>query len=104
MAGRLGVVTVSYSRGKVQLPWASRDLLLQEINHLDSAHATIDAFQAVGASQPVELRRSDKELLIEAINVWSHNVTVDGLPDGVWDLRCSLVDDLHDGDQRANRN
>jgi hypothetical protein len=23
-------------------------------------------------------------------------VTVDGLPDGIWDLRCALADDLHD--------
>jgi hypothetical protein len=93
---RLDQVTVSLSRGDVVLPWESRNRLLDEVKHLDSASKTIQAFEAVGASMPVRLPTEGKGLLIEAINVWSRNVTVDGLPEVVWELRCALIDDLHD--------
>ncbi len=95
-AARLNRVSVALSRGEVELPWASRDLLLGEIKHLESARTTIDAFEAVGASRPVRLPLEGKGLLVEAINLWSQNVQVGGLPEGVWDLRCALIDDLHD--------
>jgi hypothetical protein len=40
-------------------------------------------FQAVGATRPVTLGRADKLLVVEAIDRWGGNVTVDGLPEGV---------------------
>jgi len=94
--GRLNQVTIAYSRGRVVIPWSSRDALLDEIRHLESAANVRKAFEAVGASRAVVFDTYDKQLLVQAIGVWSGNVTVDGLPEGVWELRNALVDDLHD--------
>jgi hypothetical protein len=96
MSGRLDTVIVSYSRGKVPLPWASRDALVKEIGHLDAARRIVEAFRAVGASRPVDLRRDDEALLADLIDTWSTQVSIERLPPGVWDLRCALLDDLHD--------
>jgi len=41
--------------------------------------------------------RLDRELiLVHAIDEWSRSVTVDGLPAGVWELRCVLADAFAD--------
>ena len=89
-------VMIATSRDDVLLPWESRQELLRQIRGLESARSTIDAFEAVGTSRPVTLETDEKGLLVEAINLWAGNVAVNGLPEGVWDLRCALVDDRHD--------
>lgn len=94
MPERIDHVQIQLSRETINLPWESREALLGEIRHLDSARSTVKAFEAVGTSRPVTLTREDKVLLIEAISVWTRNVTVDDLPPGVWDLRNALYDDL----------
>ena len=98
MRGRLDIVNVAYSRGTVELPWASRDALLNQIKHLDSAKDVTDAFVAVGATRPVELSNDDAGLLLGVINHWASQTPggYAGLPDGVWDLRNAVVDHLHD--------
>jgi hypothetical protein len=96
MPERLDHVRIPLSRELIDLPWDSRSALLGELRHDAKARPTIDAFEAVGASRPVRLTREHKALLLDAINVWSTRVTVDGLPPGVWDLRNALDDDLHD--------
>ena len=96
MPERLDRVLIQTSRRTVELPWDSRDQLLAEIRHLEAAKPIRDAFAAVGASRPVPLSREQQMLLYQAINVWSGNVTVDGLPAGVWDLRNALADEFHD--------
>jgi hypothetical protein len=93
MNERVQIVT---SRATVELSWKAREALLHEVRHLQSARGIIDAFEAVGTRRPVPLTRHDEDVLLEAINQWSVGVTVDGLPDGIWDLRCALADDLHD--------
>jgi hypothetical protein len=93
---RLDKVTVAYSRGRVVLPWASRDAILNEIRHLDGARGTVTAFEAVGASAPVKLAGDDVAFLVEQLNRWSERVNVANLPEGVWELRCALHDDLYD--------
>jgi hypothetical protein len=95
-ADRLNRVQIPLSGGTIELPWKSREQLLGRMRYLESARPTIEPFEAVGASVPVKLAPTDKELLIEVINVWSNDVTIDGLPPGVWDLRNALHDDLHD--------
>jgi hypothetical protein len=96
MPERLDRVAISTSRTTIELPWASRDKLLHELRHLDSADAIRTAFAAVGASTPVPLSRADKVILYNAINEWSRSVTVDALPTGVWELRCALADEFAD--------
>lgn len=76
MPERLDQVTVTTSRGSVSLPWASRDLLLGEIRHLESAAAIVKAFTDVGASRPVTLSKEDRARLFELLEAWSHRVTV----------------------------
>ena len=89
-------VLIVTSRATIELSWKSREALLHEIRHLESARGIIHAFEAVGTSRPVPLTRQDEGLLFDVINEWSRGVTVDGLPAGIWDLRCALADDLHD--------
>jgi hypothetical protein len=93
---RLDSVVVAFSRGRVELPWSSRDAVLAEIRDLDSTKRIVERFETVGVSVTVTLERDDVALLAEAIDMWSRNVTWQGLPEGVWDLRCALYDDLHD--------
>jgi hypothetical protein len=96
MPERLNQVTVAYSRGTVALPWSSRDALLAEVRHLDSMKPVVQAFEAVGASAPVTLTRADVQELVRQLDLWSDRAKIDQIPDGVWDLRCALYDDLND--------
>ena len=43
MPARLDFVTVSYSRGRITLPWSSRDALIAEIDHLEEARPIVGA-------------------------------------------------------------
>jgi len=60
-------VRISLSRGQVVLPWDSRQALLGQMRHLDSAVPIIAAFEAVGVSRPVQLTIGDMNILIEVI-------------------------------------
>jgi hypothetical protein len=95
MPDRLDRVTVTTRYGDVELPWASRDALLQEIRHLESARSTIAKFEAVGATRPVVLEPDEKNLVVEAIHVMSRNAGgMQNLPEGLEQLRHNLVDEL----------
>jgi hypothetical protein len=78
----------------VDVPWQSRQELLQRIRELDGP---TDAFSAVGAASPVSLTRQDKVLFVQAINAWANDAgSYEKLPEGVWALRNGLFDDLVD--------
>ena len=98
--GRVDWVTVATSRGNVVIPWASRDTLLREIRRIESAKSIRAAFEDVGAGNPVKLSRDDEANLVELLNFWSTEVSVAKLPEGIWDLRNALVDDLDQTEQR----
>jgi len=89
-------VLIVTSHATIELSWKAREALLHEIRHAESARGIIGAFEAVGTSRPVPLTRHDEGLLFEAINQWSQGVTVEGLPAGIWDLRCALAADPND--------
>jgi hypothetical protein len=91
----LNSITVAYAHGTVRLPWASRDELLARIRHLEAGASTVRAFEAVGASAPVRLERVDVFVLIDVIEEWMKEVGADALPEGVFDLRNALYDDIH---------
>jgi hypothetical protein len=94
-AARLNQMTVKTSRDVVTLPWQSRDDLLREIRHLDSAREIVAAFEAVGATRPVEISTADQSLLVQAIDVWMSNAGgPDALPPGIFALRNALLDEL----------
>jgi hypothetical protein len=96
MPDRLDRVAITTSRATIELPWSSRDQLLHEIRNLAGADKIRTAFEAVGAARPVPLSRDDQVILYKAIDAWSNSVTVDELPDGIWELRCALADEFDD--------
>jgi hypothetical protein len=83
----------------LELPWDSRDKLLDEIRHFDSARPIVADFENAGASRPVKLTLEQKAELIELIEAWADRVSITELPAVVWDLRCALADDLHVANQ-----
>lgn len=90
-------VAIATSRGTVEIPWSSRDALLEEVRLEDSAQTIRFAFVAVGASRPVELKLEDAAVLVRAIGRWMRRVGGPSeLPAGVYELRRALTDDLHD--------
>jgi hypothetical protein len=96
-AEQLDRVTVAYSRGTVTIPRASCDALLEEIRPLDSLIRARRAFEAVGAAAPVRLERKEVASIVQIIDIWMSNVRgPNRLPEGIFELRNALVDDLHD--------
>lgn len=91
-------MTVSLNRGEVGLPWESRTALLDEIRRVEFAKAIVDAFEAVGTSRPVTLTEGQKADLIDCIESWASQTPggFEGLPEGMYELRNALHDDLHD--------
>jgi hypothetical protein len=98
-------VRIALSRGDVVLPWGSRQELLKQIRHLESAQPIVTEFEAVGVSQPVPLTLEQKGTLIELIEFWATQTRfgLKGLPEGMFELRNALHDDLHDSLQRESQ-
>ena len=95
MPERLDRVAIATSQDVIELSWASRDSLLHEIRNLgENAKPIRTAFEAVGASRPVQLSRAEQTTLFRAIERWADSVTPDALPPGIWRLRCALAEQL----------
>ena len=94
---RLDRVNIRVGRDLVEIPWSSRDALLGEIAHLESGKQVVAAFEAVGATRPVELDVGGMALLVEAIHVMGNNAGgLDRVPPKLFGLRNALVNELHD--------
>ena len=90
------LVLLASRREPLELPWNSRDKLLDEIRHHESARPIVAEFANAGASRPVRFRVEQKAELFKLIESWSNRVpSISELPAVVWDLRCTLADDLH---------
>jgi hypothetical protein len=89
-------VRVRYSRGAVEIPWASRQELLERLRPLDSMAAIVEAFEAVGTNRPVDLSPEQVEALVLALDEWFEDVGRQGLPPKIEELRNALHDDLAD--------
>jgi hypothetical protein len=63
----------------------------------DGGLQVVLAFEAVGAPVPVRLEPAGKRVLLQVVEAWLGEVTVDGLPAGVWELRNGLRNELADG-------
>jgi hypothetical protein len=98
----INTVRVATSRGIVALPWSSREALLAEFSHLDSMPQVREKFDAVGRTQPVELTIAEKGAVVACIDFWSGTIEggYDGMPEGLFELRNALHDDLHDAQQQ----
>lgn len=94
----IDTVTIPLSRETITLPWASQQELLAQFKHLESMRPVHDAFTAVGTSAPVRLTQAQKADLLTMIEQWAMR-TGGGyttMPDGIFDLRNALHDELHD--------
>ena len=92
---RIDEVRVALRRGIV-IPWSSREALLRRFRNLSSMSDIVDAFEAAGTTQPVRLTDSQKALLLNLISFWADQIDgFDDLPEGIYDLRNALHDDLH---------
>jgi hypothetical protein len=97
MPGRLDRVRIVTRYGYVEIRWECRETLLAEIHSLESESArdVVRAFEAVGATQPVELDLGGKVVLVEAIHAVGRDVGgMDRLTTDVRELLCALVDEL----------
>jgi hypothetical protein len=91
---RLNRVHVATGGGALELPWESRDKLLDRLADHDALKGVREAFEAVGATRPVQLGQSDIPLLIRTIDDWAHYTGAPRLPTGIWALRNALAADL----------
>jgi len=96
MPQRLGQVTIALSRTNLVIPWDSREKLVDELSDDPAAAPVVEAFQGAGTSTPVRLDLDGKDLLVSAIERWMNDVTLAGLPDGLFDLRNELRIDVYD--------
>jgi hypothetical protein len=96
-------VTIATSRRWVRIPWASRQALLERVKGFTRGKPIVDAFEAVGTSRPVELEPIDKHTLQAVIRFWMEEASLEGLPEGIDDLRNALIDDAHDRGARSCR-
>jgi hypothetical protein len=92
---------IALSRTTVELPWTSRKPLLERVNKHDEGLKVRLAFEAVGPTRPVVLEPAGKRVLLEVVEAWLGEVTVDRLPRGVWELRNELQNEFADGELDA---
>jgi hypothetical protein len=92
-------VQIPLSRETIDLPWTSREALLEQLQHLDSMWEVRKAFEDVGTSRAVALTQQQKSDLLQMIVHWAEGEEgYDRLPEGIFDLRNALHDDLHDAE------
>jgi hypothetical protein len=105
MSGRLEHIRIATGRGdnskNIRLPWASRDVLLEQLRRAEGADGITKAFEDVGTSRPVTLTIEQKAVLFRVLEDWALTSSFDRMPAGLFGLRNALSDDLHDAEQRA---
>jgi hypothetical protein len=92
---RVRIATVS---GVVEMPWSSRFELLKRVRRLYGDAEVIRRFEVVGATRPVTLDPDSKLLVFNLLEHWLIQAGVDGLPEGIFELRNALHDDLDRGE------
>lgn len=103
MPERIDHVEIPLSRATIRLPRVARDVVLEQLRHLDSMGAVTAAFKTVGTSRSVKLTREQKGDLLR-VNEFLGNPErggLPGLPGRVFELRSALHDDLHDTRKRV---
>ena len=88
---------VSLRCGIVGIPWSSRNALVERVQILEGMHDLRDAFLDVADHAAVCLSEVQKAGLLNVISFWANEMDdgYDGLPEGVYELRNALHDDLH---------
>lgn len=99
MPERPGRVTIALDHGDVTMSWLGRQVLL---GRLQDAPEIRKAFEAVGATRPVELTPDQRAELLHVLEQWALE-TPNGypsLPAEILDLRNALMDDVNDAEPR----
>ena len=89
---RLDYIEIEVNDGTVTLPWYSRETLLREIGSTEDPEEIRSAFEAAGATGPVELTDEQRSELLHILDLWCQRDTAEGLPEGVDDLRRELTE------------
>ena len=100
MPERFDRVTIALDRVDLVLSWTARTALLDQ---LEAGHGVRVVFEAVGATRPVTLTLAQKAELLLALEQWAEQ-TPGGfvaLPDGIYDLREGLHNDVHDARRQS---
>jgi hypothetical protein len=90
---RIDTVRVTDGRETAELPWESREALLQRLADFPVTATIVAKFKDAGTTAPVALTEDEKTLLRHMINWWADEVRIDELPEGVWELRCVISDE-----------
>ena len=99
MPVRLNRVDVALTRGPVTLTWKERESicwLLRKRRGVDEAAGIRASFDAVGASQPVELSHRQRIELLIVLEESMHDRESESIPPGLYELRNALWEELHD--------
>ena len=115
MPERLDRVTVALSRADFVFGWEARQALLERLYNANiragmmtwgaSTDDILRAFEAVGATRPVELTRPQRTLLLRVLRTWSEEerwaLEPDGrMPEELATLREALGFDLRASEPR----
>ncbi len=96
MPERLNHVEVVTAFGNVTLSWEARDLLLEEMRHLDSLEPVRRDFENAGASRPVRISEDMRAAVVQVIEMWGRTTAggLRGLPEGIFELRNQFADEI----------
>ena len=101
MPERLDRVTVALNRGPVILTWDVRQTLMRRLQHVQSTARLRESFEAVGASQPVQLTGGQRTALLLTLEGWSLDLDgYEAIPQDLLRLRDALIADLHEAEPR----
>jgi hypothetical protein len=91
-----GDVQIELRRAVVSIPSSSCDALVEELATRGALNDVRDLFLAAGTAKPVRLTDPQKRELRSVITFWAVGTggSYDDLPDGIYDLRNALQDDL----------
>jgi hypothetical protein len=95
-AVRADSVSVGTRYGPVEISWAARDALVEEIRRRGSGDFVVRVFDAVGAARPVNLDRKEKIVVLDGI--WGMAESAEGdLDPQLGALRDRLADEITEG-------
>jgi hypothetical protein len=96
--GRLDWVTVATPSGPVTISWEQRNQLLDRLRVTCGRQSSVvAAFEAVGATRPVELNTADGLAVLETLDAWLDEEGIEAIPQRLAILRNALHDDTEDG-------
>jgi hypothetical protein len=91
---RLNRVRIETSRTVVEIPWRSRQELVERLR-TERWPKVVSRFEAAGADLPVRLDGVETEFLLRVLTAWL--AEADRLPPGLFELRRALLADRHLG-------